>query len=306
MSTIVCRNLVSCFEQSQHKETASLKLQVAPPPPSSNTVDFSMLGSNDDIPEVKENLEITGWSSLQNLYSTSPKSAKENDTSYIHPFEKKSPSEKISLELCTENLGSETGTDTSDCSIFSNSYSSIQNAPEKPKQESRNFNKAAAENSCRSFPPPLTTISGRSNSLQVRRHCESGRLIIEAVETQIKPTYLQAERSDGRLRLCFFQDCDTFDPQTTHEEDEESDERDSELEDEMYESDAIDGEELENYEIETELEDDDVRIGQGQGVDVEMGMEKFQRSCSISLCKQSGHGNKGLCNWKPALGVAIS
>ncbi|CAI9776311.1 unnamed protein product [Fraxinus pennsylvanica] len=303
MSTIVSRNLVSYFEQSQHKETASLKLKVAPPSPSlsSNTVEFGMLGS-DDIPEVKENLEITGWSSLQNLYSTIPKSAKENDAPYIHPFEKKSPSEKISLELCTENLGSETGTDISDCSIFSNSYSSIQNAPEEPKQESRNLNKAAA-NSCRSFPPPLTTISDRSNSLQVRRHCEGGRLIIEAVETQFKPTYLQADRSDGRLRLCFFQDYDTkFDPQTTHEE-EESEERNSELEDEMYESDVIDGEE-----IELEQEDDDVRHGHGhgQGMDVEMGMEKFQRFSSSNWCKESGHGNKGFCNWKPALWVAIS
>ncbi|KAL2463794.1 Uncharacterized protein Fot_53450 [Forsythia ovata] len=211
MSTIVCQNLVSCFEQSQHVETASLKLKVAPPPPP-NPVEFSTLGS-DYIPEVKENLETTCWSSLQNLSSTSPQSAKENDSPYIHPFDKKSlfskTSENISLELCTENLGSESGTDSSDCSIFSNSYSSLQNEPEKPKQESRNFNKAA--NSSRSFPPPLTTISGGSNSLQVRRHCDGDRLIIQAA------------------------------------------------------------------------------------VDVEMGMEKFQRLSS--RCKESGHGD----NWNPAL-----
>ncbi|XP_022868324.1 protein FANTASTIC FOUR 1-like [Olea europaea var. sylvestris] len=300
MSTVVCQNLVSCFERSQQTETASLKLKVASSP-SSTTVEFSMLGS-DQIPEVKENLEITGWSSLQNLSSTSTKSAKEYDTPYIYPFEKRSLSEKISLELCTENLGSETGTDISDCSIFSNSYSSLQNAPEKPKKESRNFNKAAA-NSCRSFPPPLTTISGGSNSLQVRRHCEGGRLIIEAVETPFKPTYLQAERSDGRLRLCFFQE------EEVGEENEECEsESESEVEDEMIERDAIDGEKIENYEIESEQEDDDTRLGQswGQGVDVEMGMEKFQRLSNCSRCKESGHGNKGLCNWKPPLWVAIS
>ncbi|KAL2469938.1 Protein FANTASTIC FOUR 1 [Abeliophyllum distichum] len=290
-------------------ETASLKLKVAPPPPS--TVKFSMLGS-DYIPEVKENLEITGWSSLQNLSSTSPKSAKENDSPYIHPFQKKSlfskTSENISLELCTENLGSESGTDISDCSIFSNSYSSLQNEPEKPKQESRNFNKAA--NSSRSFPPPLTTISGGSNSLRVRRHCDGDRLIIQAVESPFKPTYLQAERSHGRLRLCFFQDSDTnFDPQTTHsEEDEDEDEDeecDSEVEDELIESDeryAIHGEKYENSEIESEQEDDDAECDMriGQAVDVEMGMEKFQRLSS--RCKESGHGD----NWKPALWVAIS
>ncbi|CAI9770994.1 unnamed protein product [Fraxinus pennsylvanica] len=282
MSTIVCQNLVSCFEQSQQTETASLKLKIAASP----STDWS-----DHIPEVKENLEITGWSSLQNLSSISTKSAKENDTPYIYPFEKKSCA-KISLELCTENLGSETGTDISDCSIFSNSYSSLENAPDKPKQESRNFNKAAA-NSCRSFPPPLTTISSGSSSLQVRRQCEGGRLIIEAVETPFKPTYLQAERSDGRLRLCFFQE--------EEEEEEENEECESEVEDEMIERDAIGREKIENYEIESEQEDDDVRIGP-----VEMGMEKFQRLSNSSRCKESGHGDKGLCNWKPALWVAIS
>ncbi|KAL1548588.1 protein FANTASTIC FOUR 3-like [Salvia divinorum] len=158
MSTIVCQqNYVSCFDP----QLTTLKLRVSPPSAGDHSLQSSSLNK---------------------------------DFYYTHPLSKLTP---ISLQLCTENLGSESGYDTfSDCtSIFSASPplspTCKQNKP-SPKY-CRKIN---------NFPPPLTTMSGAS-SLQVRRRRDGGRLIIDAVEGPFRNSYLHAERSDGRLKLCF-------------------------------------------------------------------------------------------------------
>lgn len=100
-----------------------------------------------------------------------------------------------SLELCTESLGSETGSDTSeDDTIFSFPASSSS-----VKRSLRN-QVVTKKVLSRSFPPPLTSMSG-SKTIQVRPHREGGRLIIDAMETALGNSCLRAERSHGRLRL---------------------------------------------------------------------------------------------------------
>lgn len=85
----------------------------------------------------------------------------------------------------------------------------------RKKPNCRPVRKLSDRRSNSSFPPPLTTM----NTLQVRRQCrEGGRLIIEAVE--MTNPVLQAERSNGRLRLCFLRT----------EEDEVESESESEIE----------------------------------------------------------------------------
>uniref|UniRef100_A0A0V0H5X2 Putative ovule protein n=1 Tax=Solanum chacoense TaxID=4108 RepID=A0A0V0H5X2_SOLCH len=69
----------------------------------------------------------------------------------------------------------------------------------------------------RKLPPLLTTLRG-SNSLQCRPYREGGRLVIKAVETPQIRTYFHAERSNGRLRLCFLSDEKSV-PTTIDEED---------------------------------------------------------------------------------------
>uniref|UniRef100_A0A1S3Y5Y9 Protein FANTASTIC FOUR 4-like n=1 Tax=Nicotiana tabacum TaxID=4097 RepID=A0A1S3Y5Y9_TOBAC len=247
MSTIVYQGtLQSCFE-SQIIETTTLKLKV----PTPSTIEFGrgpcLIENNKENLKEKcqnkpssttttSNLDLGGsWSSIQTLSNISKE---EGSNIYVHPLSKRSSySSRLSaksLELCTESLGSETGScDIMDSSIFSSSfssssYSTIEKSPSSIESSSsstwsRNCNKSRTKkkNSCTKFPPPLTTIRG-SNSLQFRPHREDGRLIIKAVESPLTHNYLQAERSNGRLRLCFFKDGNShFDSVTTLEENEE-------------------------------------------------------------------------------------
>ncbi|XP_073136161.1 protein FANTASTIC FOUR 3-like [Henckelia pumila] len=139
--------------------------------------------------------------------TNSTKESLENYDSYADSLRERSRLSGRSLEMCTENLGSETGTDT----IFSSSTSSFDHFMESLSSDQENLrsrvrqNRNEEPNPCRKFPPPLTTMSG----IQVRRHCEGGRLIIEAVERPLRNSYLQAERSEGRLRLCYLTDSES-------------------------------------------------------------------------------------------------
>ncbi|XP_071726956.1 protein FANTASTIC FOUR 3-like [Rutidosis leptorrhynchoides] len=119
--------------------------------------------------------------------------------SYVHNKKSLILSQK-SLELCTESLGSETGSDTSEDDIIFVVPKSVKRC-RRDQMESKKV-------MTRNFPPPLTTISG-SKPFQVRPHREGGRLIIEASETNLGNNCLRAERSDGRLRLtCWKTDFD--------------------------------------------------------------------------------------------------
>ncbi|XP_024979009.1 protein FANTASTIC FOUR 3-like [Cynara cardunculus var. scolymus] len=132
----------------------------------------------------------------------------ERKPSYVYPNSLLKLSPK-SLELCTESLGSETGSDTSQCSmlLFPKSNSSYTRTQEKlvrkdlvPKTESKKV-------VSRGFPPPLTTISSL-NLLHIRSQHEGGRLIIQAVAAPPMKCCFRAERSHGRLRLTYWKSRD--------------------------------------------------------------------------------------------------
>lgn len=115
-----------------------------------------------------------------------------NNSSYVHNQKSLILGQK-SLELCTENLGSETGSDTSeDDAIFA-----VPTSVKRCRADQVESKKVLMT---RKFPPPLTTISG-SIPFEVRPHREGGRLIIEASERHLGNNCLRAERSHGRLRL---------------------------------------------------------------------------------------------------------
>ncbi|KAE8665441.1 hypothetical protein F3Y22_tig00112614pilonHSYRG00065 [Hibiscus syriacus] len=192
---------------------------------------------SDCKPIVNRHIDIGGWRFLQSLASR--KDSTEHNEVYVHPLAKSSAcnlSEK-SLHMCTESLGSETGSEISDCSddiLFLSSETVGRHTP-KPRE---NFvtrrmscsgsttgrgssfpppltsisgsgstvyynplNTRRMSRSSSTFPPPLTSISG-SNGVRVTSHREGGRLVLQAVSAPTCNTYMHAERSEGRLRLC--------------------------------------------------------------------------------------------------------
>nr|XP_016514627.1 PREDICTED: protein FANTASTIC FOUR 3-like [Nicotiana tabacum] len=226
MSTVVYQGFQSCSE-SHIIETTTLKLKV----PSLTAIESNMENLNEKYEDIKKcssnkNADLAGWSSLQNLPTINSLNrkldSKEKENSYVHPLSKQHSSSRLSeksLALCTENLGCETGTDhITESSIFSFSSdvsNTVQSQSSTTKTNIRvEYTPSSTTNykvisntkiSCRKLPPPLTTLRG-SHSLQVSTHRDGGRLIIKAVEAPKVCTYLHAERSNGRLRLCFLKE----------------------------------------------------------------------------------------------------
>uniref|UniRef100_A0A7N0VBM6 FAF domain-containing protein n=1 Tax=Kalanchoe fedtschenkoi TaxID=63787 RepID=A0A7N0VBM6_KALFE len=108
-----------------------------------------------------------------------------------------------SLELCTENLGSESGTDIieDENNIFSPICFGDGSGDHSIKVHPRKSHVASSKRRApKTFPPPLSTMTG-SEAVQVRPIRENGRLMLQAVKVQPKVSCFQAERSNGRLRL---------------------------------------------------------------------------------------------------------
>ncbi|KAL8100768.1 protein FAF-like, chloroplastic [Apium graveolens] len=142
---------------------------------------------------------------------------------YVHPLLKKSNSalSEKSLEICTENLGSETGSDgfsylssevNSEASDFDKEEESRQEdvknylGEELPVVAKYNYSAAADKKMMqkhRSFPPPLSSLTRSSNEgpcLHMHSQRVNGRLVLQAVAVPSTKNF-QAQREDGRLRL---------------------------------------------------------------------------------------------------------
>lgn len=149
---------------------------------------------------------------------------------YVPPNAKKrSKLSERSLQLCTEGLGSESG---SDCSYnwFTGSHSSesesdddiISLFQEKEQNGEEMDNLKFSDSVCRSeiceseviygaknirkprsFPPPLPSLSSCSGPCVSMKSCrQDGRFMLKAVEVA-SHKYLQANRQGGRLQLHF-------------------------------------------------------------------------------------------------------
>ncbi|KAL1369127.1 hypothetical protein HN51_023249 [Arachis hypogaea] len=155
------------------------------------------------------------WSFIESLSNNSHCGNKDEDSVYVLPKSKCSSSSMLSaksLEMCTENLGCESGSKSKgdEMSLFSlenNSNGFMENSNTSVEVDTNCFepNKRLNNNKkCgNTFPPPLTSITD-FGGLHVRPRRENGRLILEAVTTPSQP-YFRAERSEGRLRLSLFE-----------------------------------------------------------------------------------------------------
>ncbi|XWS31588.1 hypothetical protein CRYUN_Cryun23aG0089100 [Craigia yunnanensis] len=237
-----------------------------------------------------QNIDMGGWSFLQSLANA--KDSTEHDKVYVHPLVKSSASalSEKSLEMCTESLGSETGSEVSESSddISLLSLETVVCNPSKPRESlvTRKMSRSS------SFPPPLTSISG-SNGVQVKSHREGGRLVLQAVTIPPCHSYFHSERSEGRLKLSLLKDATPiFDNKDGEEEDqEEVVEEDEQGEVVYYEEKEVEGEVEEEQSY---WEADDIEGNSGS----EIGTGKLPRPSS---CKESGRGRKGLLNLEPFL-----
>ncbi|XWS39344.1 hypothetical protein CRYUN_Cryun18bG0044200 [Craigia yunnanensis] len=330
MATIVCRQgLQSCLE-SQLVEPRALRLTLSSARPHfcqplelaiksccliSNTEEVEEECCYEEVimktdflhdKHTSSNPDLGGWSFLQAL-SNGPQSSKEiveKENTYVHPLDKRSLStlSEKSLELCTENLGNETGCDILENNIFSWSSSDSEGGNSPTKRQHKSCQLLGAKKAIsRNFPPPLTTIIG-SESLQVRPLREDGRLVIIAVKVPSTNTLFQAERSNGRLRLCLFKESIPnfdYEKETADKESEGSGE-DNKEEFENYSNYEA---EEEKYEEEEEEEENCVYLEEDidekrANIGAEIGMKKFQRP-GRGRCKEGEHENKGLLRRGP-------
>ncbi|KAK8941762.1 hypothetical protein KSP40_PGU015928 [Platanthera guangdongensis] len=210
--------------RNQRKEFSS-GYQFGPPELPEPNIWLPEMANSSEEKKDSERLDI--WSSIQN--------EKQNLAAapllpYIHPFARFSSclmSQK-SLEICTESLGSETGSDgfssgdEMDSFFFSNGETEEEeNETEDVEKEeedeeieqvkrvkrelfSVNYHCSVGRRSPpRSFPPPLPSISRRDGPcLKMRPRRLDGRLVVEAVPVPSQ-NYLHAERHGGRLLLSF-------------------------------------------------------------------------------------------------------
>ena len=293
-SSSYCPGLQSCLEPVYLVEPRVLRLKLAPSKSNisrSSTICKPFVTNSDRDLENNKNADTGGWSFLQSIANnTSQTTTEENDKVYVPPNFKSSSSmlSEKSLEMCTEGLGSETGSEGSE-SRDGMAFLSLENVDHEtraaPKlRETRTTSRSV------SFPPPLSSISG-SNNVRVRPHREGGRLVLEAVTVSSCHVHLHAERTDGRLRLHLMKDSspNNFDNEVQETEAEYGEEvvvQDDGGDDQSGDDEAAGGGDICGEELE----------GINGSVGGEMGMGKLARP---GRCKQSGSSNEGLLNWEP-------
>ncbi|CAL1382957.1 unnamed protein product [Linum trigynum] len=192
---------------------------------------------------------------------------------------------KQSLEMCTESLGSETGSDDrgsdddelllpplSAPAVAADSVEqgdlgktsvSISSSRAAARQRLRNVRRSSR--GCVTLPPPLSSIGG-STGVRMRSRREDGRLVVTAVSVSSPRAQFHVERSNGRLRLHLTTEYPTQDEEAGDEK----------TEDAKTEEEKEGGEETE-----------EVERASG-GISTRSGR-----------CKEAGEGNRGLMNWEP-------
>lgn len=220
-------------------------------------------GSNKE-PERQGQLDI--WSAIQSQKAIDSNSSA--PTTYVHPLVKRSKSllSEKSLRICTESLGSESGSDGSSLSDGL-VHSPIQRSEdqEEIKQETKlqdaekgldaeNQNDSITQKlPVRSFPPPLPSLSLHDGpNLYIRPHRKDGRLLLEEVPVSSYNCF-HTQRQGGRLVLTSVNTPPTDEKQETEEIDDHSEEEEEEQQEQEQEF-LKKGSQLEIEKVEGETE----------------------------------------------------
>ncbi|XP_059430333.1 protein FAF-like, chloroplastic [Corylus avellana] len=240
----------------------------------------------EDEEERKEKMEgreqFDMWSSILSQKANDDASNIPLPPPYIHPLVKRSTSSlsEKSLQICTESLGSETGSDGFSSYPPSETGEAEEEEEEEEEQQQlqedlkafdsaeelrvAKYNKSSAfckKSQAKSFPPPLPSLSredGASLRMQSRR--DNGRLVLEAVSIPSQNRF-RAQRQDGRLVLTFV---DSILPNEAEKDEEEEEDEEEEMED--FE------EELGDFEEVYDDDDDDDGGEEEEEEDEEIGM----------------------------------
>ncbi|XP_052190470.1 protein FAF-like, chloroplastic [Diospyros lotus] len=227
--------------------------------------DSSSSEEEDEEEEQERPAQFGSWTSIL-LSQKAGEDESKLPPPYIHPLVKRSANSlsETSLLICTESLGSETGSDG--FSSYAGSESGEPDQEEKDIQpQSRSFDEEELRvvnysyaNSkkmatARSFPPPIPSLArsgGPSLHMQSRR--DNGRLVLEVVSVPSLNCF-RAHRQDGRLLLTFAagapeemvddQDGDVLDDEMELEEEEQ----------EVFQTEEEEGNGGENFEEEKEI-----------------------------------------------------
>ncbi|XP_010544324.1 PREDICTED: protein FAF-like, chloroplastic [Tarenaya hassleriana] len=199
---------------------------------------------------------------------------------YEHPLVRRSKSSlsERSLEICTESLGSETGSEGFSSYPASETgeegeeekedvlnFQDLQKEPAKQEERAWRQEKQVMagklsylgdkKSSQRSFPPPIPSLARQDGaSTYMRTSRNNGRLVLEAVAIPSKNNFY-AHRQDGRLVLTFTKPNQNED-KTDERWDEMEQEKELEEEDNEFESSEEEEEETrEHEELEEEKEE---------------------------------------------------
>ncbi|GMI81653.1 enhancer of aba co-receptor 1 [Hibiscus trionum] len=169
--------------------------------------------------ELEKPCRLDIWSSI---ISKKPddESSKSLPPPYIHPLVKRSASlSEKSLQICTESLGSETGSDGFSSYPPSDTGDVVEDqhgvVPEQqktacfddkddhPRIGKCNYDAIGKKSpQYGSFPPPIPSLGKDGASVRMETHRNNGRLVLEAVSVPRNNNFL-AQRQNGRLVLTF-------------------------------------------------------------------------------------------------------
>lgn len=232
-TSILCQGLQSCMEPQLPQQHVLTNKSCPPPLTFSHSMSNNSSSSKKDEGETKHvgihfnelqsqqshaDNNIGGWSSIQDL--SDPKKDDVEKQVYVHPMVKQRSSNTLStksLEMCTESLGSETGSDDISERIEEHSFLLSENENshlvDRRREIGRKHNRVA------NFPPPLTSLS-RTNGVQLRPHREGGHLILKATTISARKSYFITERVDGTLRLFWLKNSTEIETEAEAQDDE--------------------------------------------------------------------------------------
>lgn len=191
---------------------------------------FHIWSSIQEEKKQKKELEKPGqfdiWSAIVSQKADED-SSKPLPPPYIHPLVKRSASSlsEKSLEVCTESLGSETGSDGFSSYPPSETGDVEEDKEEEEEEEPQQLQEdlkvdtqsfgreewrvgkyhyaSSKKSQPKSFPPPLPSLSRQDGaSLRMQSRRDNGRLVLKAVSVRPQ-NHFHAQRQDGRLVLTF-------------------------------------------------------------------------------------------------------
>jgi hypothetical protein len=243
-------------------------------------------GGDDDRPE-RDDI----WNMIQ-AQKPPPPPAAPRQAPYVHPLVRRSSSllTQKSLEICTESLGSETGSDGfSDADGSATEHLCQGSDDERGEGEEEEEEVAPRAAPPRAFPPPLPSLARRKveSTMEMRQKRQDGRLLVKVVPVA-SSTLFRAQRRGGRLLLSFA-DTAAPAPAPAPASDEPDTEQQADEEDEEDEVEVVDRGTVVEVKVSAQPQ---ARSGRGPRVHRSaLVINKFVGAEPVTSCEIDGDGD---------------